>query len=59
MLPSTAEVLERFTILNLLPDLSMSGEAPTWVLLPQVRQDLGASWLCVADVHGFQQEISA
>ena len=29
----------------------MSGEAPTWVLLPQVRQDLGASWLCVADVH--------
>ena len=38
-------------ILNLLPDLSMSGEAPTWVLLPQVRQDLGASWLCVADVH--------
>ncbi len=29
----------------------MSGEAPTWVLLPQVRQDSGASWLCVADVH--------
>ena len=29
----------------------MSGEAPTWVLLPQVRQALGASWLCVADVH--------
>ena len=38
-------------ILNLLPDLSMSAEAPTWVLLPQVRQDLVASWLCVADVH--------